>query len=195
MKFRHAAFALLPLFAYQVAAQPIPQDCSSESQTAVRAAADAGDKKAQYILGSQLSSAKCGQNDPKAGFELLGKSASQGYAPSLHLVGVIYRREGRIADAVPFFFGAAQQGFRLAEVDLGFAHSAKDSPVRNDPVAYAWLSLALAHEQKPELRNLLGSQLKTIYSRMSDDERGKADELKTKILLDFGDRPRFNDDP
>jgi len=195
MRNRHIALALLSVFAYQAAAQPLPQDCSSESQAIVRAGVDAGDKKSQYVLGSQLSSAKCGKKDPKAGFELLGKSAGQGYAPSLHLVGVIYRREGRIADAVPFFFGAAKQGFRLAEVDLGFAHGAKSSPVQNDPVAYAWFSLAFVHEQKPELRNFLENQLVTIYSRMSDADRVKADELKTRMLSDFGDLPRFNDDP
>jgi TPR repeat protein len=193
--FPYTTVFLLFFSVSQTFAQSLPKDCSSESQSTLRERAMSGDRRAQYLMGYQLSVGQCGIKDPRAGLELLAKSAAQHYSPSLQLLGVIYRREGNIKDAVGYFFAAAQHGFHLAEVDLAYAYSEQGSPIQNDAAAFAWFSLALAHEDKSGGEEILHTELKKVTSRMSDMEKAKAEQLKNRLLILFGSVPRFNDDP
>jgi hypothetical protein len=102
---------------------------------------------------------------------------------------------GIVGDAVPFFFGAEQRVFRLAEADLGFAHSAPGSPVRNDAVAFAWFSVAAAHEPRAEPHSFLEKQISDLRLRMSAAEIEKAEQLRARSIAEMDTVPRFSDDP
>ena len=179
----------------QPPAQSLPQDCSAESRETVQARAATGDRKAQYLLGAQLAEARCGVSDPDSGLALLDKSAEQGYPPALHLLGVIAERQGAPRQAADYFREAARQGFRHAEVNLGFLHAAPGSPMRDPPLAYAWLALATEHEPRPDLRAYLQVRSNQVFAQLDEEARAEAAEWKARLASDFGPIPRFSDDP
>ncbi len=193
MKIYPAIFFLL-LFLLNCAHAQLPRDCSDASQKLLEAEVQQGNPKAQYLLGTQLLTGQCGRKDSDEGVKLETKSAESGYPPAIHILGVILRKERSIQEAVPFFLGAAQKGFRLAEVDLAFAYG-EGSPIKNLPLSYAWFSVAESHEEKAELKQFLASNLKMLAGKMGDADMEKANQLKEKLLADFGSIPRFKDDP
>jgi len=173
----------------------MPQGCDADSQAYLRKWAEAGDKKAEYVLGAQLLTAQCGSKNPEQGFGLLQKSLIQGYAPAQHLMGDVYLKSGKTDEAVALFLQSAQQGFRLSWVSLGIVSATPGSRYTNSMAAYAWLSLAAEHQDKPDLKAYLDKMASKVAADMNAEQLAKAEQFKKKIAGDYGSLPQFNDDP
>lgn len=173
-------------------------DCSAESLKTVQPKAESGDKKAQYLLGSQKLSGKCasdGKKEPTLGMALITKSAAQNYAPAMYLVGVSHLARGFDQPGLAMLFGAAKQGFREAEIMLGIMFATEKFSKKDNLSAYGWLSLARQHATVDRQQKVLDDKLFEVRSRMSATELSKADDTKTKFLKEMGDIPVFSDLP
>jgi TPR repeat protein len=191
------ALSATTLFA-QTATQAQPQDCNAEAHKTVQVLAETGDKRAQFMLGSQQMLGKCaayGEKNTKLGFANVSKSAAQNYAPAMYLVGVAYLRQGIDQPALAMLFGAAKRGFREAEVMLGIMFANDKFSKKDNDSAYGWLSLALHHATVPKQQKALEDKLAEVRARMSLDELAKADETKAKFLKEMGNIPVFSDAP
>jgi hypothetical protein len=178
-----------------LAAQPLPEDCAKDSVEAVQKRADAGEAKAQYLRGYQMIVGKCGKKEEEAGAALMAKSAAQYYPPALHMIGIADRSAGRYADAIAMFFGAAQRGLRAAEVDLGLTHAEIGTPVRNDAVAHAWLSLAVKRNPALGVKKFLEGQIAVLDARMNAEQKKKASDVLEALIKKSEPIPAFSDEP
>jgi TPR repeat protein len=156
-----------------------------------KAAAD--DAKSQYWLGTELEAGRCGTRDIERSQKLLRRSASRNFPPAVHVIGVILRREGQSNAALVQFEKAADLGFQLGFVDMGFTLGASNLPVYEPIQAFAWLSLALSRETSPRLQTYLEKSLKARADSMSSTEleraRAKLEELKVR----YAAVPRWQD--
>lgn len=182
----------------QTTPQTLPQDCSTEAHKTVQVLAETGDKRAQFILGSQQMLGKCaayGEKNPMLGFVNVRKSAAQNYAPAMYLVGVSYLRQGLDQPALAMLFGAAKHGFREAEVMLGIMFANDKFSKKDNNSAYGWLSLALHHATVPKQQKVLEVKLADVRARLNPEELAKAEETKAKFLKEMGSIPVFSDAP
>ena len=201
MTYRHITIALAlgacSLF-MPLTTQAQALDCSADSLKTVQTKAESGDKKAQYLLGSQMLSGKCagdGKKEPVLGMALITKSATQNYAPAMYLVGVSHLARGIDQPGLAMLFGAAKQGFREAEVMLGIMFATDKFSKKNNLSAYGWLSLARQHAIVEKQQKVLDDKLSEVKNRMSAAELAKADDTKAKFLKEMGDIPIFSDLP
>jgi TPR repeat protein len=192
-------FALLWVATIPLAwSQALPQNCSAESQKTVQNKAEAGDKKAQFVLGSHLIAGKCtaeGKKEPAMGMGHITKSAAQNYAPAMYLVGVSHLTRGIEQPGLAMLFGAAKQGFREAEIMLGVMFANEKFSKKDNLNAYGWLSLARQHSSAEKQQKVLDDKLAEVKARMTAAELAKAEETKAKFLKEMGDIPTFNDLP
>lgn len=182
----------------QTVAPALSQDCSAEAHKTVQMLAETGDKRAQFILGSQQMLGKCamyGEKNPKLGFTNVSKSAAQNYAPAMYVVGVSYLRQGIDQPALAMLFGAAKRGFREAEVMLGIMFANEKFARKDNISAYGWLSLALHHATVPKQQKILEDKLTEVRARLNPVELVKAEETKVKFLQEMGNIPVFSDAP
>ncbi|WP_128003714.1 hypothetical protein [Piscinibacter defluvii] len=176
-------------------AQPNLADtsCAKDAVAAREERAAAGDAKAQYWLGTELETGRCVRRDVERSLELLRTSAARSFPPAVHVIGVILRREGQSKAALVQFERAADLGFQLGFVDMGFTLGASELTVYDATQAFAWLSLALARETNPRLQAYLEKSLKARADSMSSTEleraRVKTEELKARFAM----VPRWQD--
>ena len=190
-----AAFILAvltaPAFSQPQGSKP---GCDPESRRVLNEKANAGDRKAQYWVGVALETGECGEKDPDRAADWLIKSAKQDFPPAVHILGVILRREGEPRKALDFFAKAARLGYRGAEADIGFTLSDPRSSIRDDALAYAWLSLAASRDQPENLKAFLRRSVAEVEQSLNADARPRAEALKAQIVADFGPVERWKDD-
>lgn len=124
---------------------------------------------------------------PAATSAAAGDSASAESPSALYKTGVELRGKGEYEDAAAYFYAAARKGYHVAEVELAFLHTEEGSPVRDDPVGYAWFALALKHETNESLKATLKSNLLKVRARMSDTEKTRAKRLRIALDKNLGD--------
>lgn len=105
--------------------------------------------------------------------------------------GISFRNEGKYEEAAAHYFAAAQKGSHLAEVELAYLHSELGSPMWDDPAAFAWFTLAIKHEPKPELAKILARDREVVRLRMSSAEQTEARRLSGTLLNNLGAVPAF----
>ena len=92
---------------------------------AIRAAAQAGDAKAQYLLGSRYRFGKGVNQDLAQAVHWYRQSADQGYAPAQSDLGVLYANGRGVTldevQAVNWYRKAAEQGDGIAQ-NLSLIH-------------------------------------------------------------------------
>ena len=182
----------------QTASPTLLQDCNEATFKLVQAQALTGDKKAQFMLGSQQMLGKCaayGEKNTKLGFTNVSKAAAQNYAPAMYVVGVAYLRQGLDQPALAMLFGAAKHGFREAEIMLGMAFANQKFSKYSDISAYGWLSLALHHATAPKQQQILADKLSEVRARLNAEDLTKAEEAKAKFLQEMGSLPAFSETP
>lgn len=112
-------------------------------------ASDQGDAAAQFELGSRYSTGSEGDglpvDHPKA-FDLLKKSAGQGYARAMTAVGTAYYDARGVTmddqESVRWFRKAAEAGDGPALVWMGLMFSSGRGVARDDEQAVAWFRMA-----------------------------------------------------
>jgi TPR repeat protein len=184
--------------AFAQSATAVPQDCSADAYKTVQTMAEAGDMRAQFLLGSQQMQGKCpayGEKNAKLGFANISKSAAKNYAPAMYVVGVSYLKQGLDQAGLAMLFGAAKHGFREAELMLGIMFANEKFSKKDKFSAYGWLSLALHHAKLPKQQKAIEDRLTEIRVRLSPEELIKADETKAKCLKEMGTVPAFSDAP
>lgn len=131
---------------------------------ALRAAAKAGDAKAEYDLAYlYLRGAGVSRNEKTAvGWYL--KSAEQGYAPAQSALGTLYMRGTGVpkdeAQALVWVRKAADQGEALAQSDLGMMYLQGKAVPQDDTQAVIWLRMG-AEQGAPAPQHNLAS----LYER------------------------------
>lgn len=117
---------------------PVP-DSYGEAIRWYRAAADAGDPRAQFYLGVRLEQGIEGTPDPEAAAEWFGRAAEQGHtAAQLKLAGLLYRGDGVDRDrarAAEWYRQAADGGSPRAAFNLGLMAERGDGLPRDAELA------------------------------------------------------------
>ena len=193
-KIARAVFlALATVSASLTHAAPPDTSCAPPSVAALDALAAQGDFRAQYWRGIQLELGKCDAKDRERANSLFQQSAAQGFPPAVHILGVILQRDGQDGEAIKYFERAAQLGFQLGFVDLGFTYGRRDSPVRDAVLSYAWLTVAMARETKIPLREYLASSRAEVARAMSQSDLIKAKGVAEELSAKFSSVPVWSD--
>jgi uncharacterized protein len=160
------AAALLLLASSPAGAEPLPGQ---------RAAAEAGDVRAQYALGVIYDTGSGVPIDYTEGFRWFRLAAEGGYAPAQAKMGLMYlygwqeRRD--VALAADWYERAAEQGHVRSQAQIG-AMYARGAGVPEDPVeAYTWTALA-ARAGDP----MSAWWLPRLAARLTEAELSEADE-------------------
>lgn len=111
--------------------------------------AEAGDRRAQYIVGVVLAQGYTGESDPEAGAAWLERSAEQNYLQAQVELGRMYRTGDGIPEdhvkMVRWYRRAAEQGDVGAQLFVADAY-AYGYGVEPDPVeAYVWYEVAMRY--------------------------------------------------
>ena len=124
-----------------------------------RKAADAGNARAQFELGSMHDDGEGMPQDYKQAMAWYEKAAAQGNAPAQHNLGVLYNQgHGVVEDpkqAVPWYEKAAAQGFAPAQAAMGFFYDEGRGVEQDQKKSLAWYEKA-AEQGFTEVQNNLG---------------------------------------
>lgn len=192
---KRAQFLALVTLSTSVAhAAPAEKACTPQAAAALESKAVQGDSQAQFRLGTQLETGECGIKDPQRANSLLQQSATKNFPPAVHILGVIFRRDGKDAEALKYFGRAAELGYQHGFADMGFTYGLRDSPVRDAMLSYAWLTLAIARETKTPLREYLASSRAKLESGMSAGDLDKAKAVAAELAAKFSSVPVWADD-
>ena len=108
----------------------------------IRAAAQEGDAKAQYLLGSRYRFGKGVKQDLPLAVQWYRKAADQGYAPAQSDLGVLYANGRGVAQdeaqAVHWYRKAADQGDGIAQNNLGLMYAEGRGAPQDDAQAVQW---------------------------------------------------------
>lgn len=128
----------------ELVVQDIPRGCDPEAREKLLARANAGDVKAQHLIGMQAYLAACDENEDsnrKEAIYYLSKSAAQFYPPSMfHLAENLFEENNSHSVDVERFhlyLGAAERGFHKAEFNVAMYYFYQKSVVHDDPQAFA----------------------------------------------------------
>lgn len=187
-------FCAITIFATsQVFAESPRPECSSEAISALEARVHAGDARAQFWLGTQLETGRCGTRDSGRANDLLHQAAAQGFPPALHVLGIMLRRSGKDAEALKYFERSAQLGYPHGFADLGFTYGLQDSPVRDPIQSYAWLTLAIARSTAVPAREYLEATRAKISRTLTEDDLARAKNLSQNLRERFATVPGWVD--
>lgn len=193
MNTRNLFFALAVLTASVAQAAPDETACTPQVAAALESQAAQGDSQAQFWLGTQLELGECGTKDPQRANSLFQQSAAKNFPPSVHVLGIILRRDGKDTEALKYFERSAELGFQHGFADMGFTYGLRDSPVRDAVLSYAWFTLAITRETKAPLREYLESSRAKVERAMSVSDMGKAKAVAAELTVKFSSVPVWSD--
>ncbi|MDR2503676.1 MAG: trypsin-like peptidase domain-containing protein [Deltaproteobacteria bacterium] len=126
---------------------------------AMRRAAQAGDVRAQNLLGVMYAEGRGGApKDERKAFEWFKKAAEQGNASAQHNLAVIYTTgNGALKDyflAFEWYKKAAEQGHVIAQHNLGVIYASGRGTSKNDRKAVEWYRKAAEQGHAPAQNNL-----------------------------------------
>jgi TPR repeat protein len=112
--------------------------------------AEAGDAKAQWVLGVAYSDGKIVAKDPARSWSWFQKSAAKNWPVGQNAVGIAYRRglgvERNEVEALSWFRKAAEQGYAQAEANLGIAYYDGLGVPRDTTEAVKWFRKAVEQD-------------------------------------------------
>jgi TPR repeat protein len=177
--------------------QALPQGCGPEARAEVMARANAGDMKAQHLIGMQAYLGTCNkarESNRKETIFYLSKSAAQFYPPSMfHLAENLGFEENLSYQTnvkrFHLYLGAAERGFHKAEFNVAMYYFDQRSVMHNDPQAYAWLSQCALHDRA----FCRDEYIAAVRARMNKQDMEKAEQLKVRLLEKMKAVPKFED--
>ena len=193
MKTRTAFLAFAILGASAAQAAPSDTSCAAHDVAALEARAAQGDSRAQFWRGTQLEMGECDTKNPERANSLFHQSATQGFPPAVHVLGVILRRDGKDGEAIKYFEQSAQLGYQAGFADLGFTYGLRDSPVRDAMLSYAWLTVAITRETQAPLREYLESSRAKVARALSESDLAKAQSFAEGLRQKFSSIPVWTD--
>jgi hypothetical protein len=145
-----------------------------------RPLADAGDPRAQAIVGFAYYRGRGVTHDDAEGAKWLHRAADQGDAPARFTLGVMYG-EGRgvpqdFAEAAHWYRLAAEQGDAQAQYNLGLAYARGEGVTQDVVEAHMWFNLAAARFPATDTRNRAAAvkNRDTVASEMSSEQLSEA---------------------
>ena len=85
-----------------------------------------------------------------------------------------------------FFFRAAQLGFRWGEFDLGMTHAQLNSAAHDDVEPMRGCLFRSLCDWKSKMKEAIRDERRHVESRMSVEQRERAESLLSKLKSDFG---------
>src|SRR5262245_33442711 len=144
-----------------------------------RPLADAGDPRAQAIVGLAYYRGRGVTHDDAEAAKWLHRAADQGDAPARFTLGVMYG-DGRgvpqdFAEAAHWYGLAAEQGDAQAQYNLGLAYARGEGVTQNAVEAHMWFNLAAARFPTNDARNRAAVKNRdTVAGEMSSDQLAEA---------------------
>ena len=143
-------------------------------------AAEQGDAKAQFLLGTMYDDGKGVPQDYKQAVVWYRKAAEQGSPSGQILLGTMYD-DGKgvpqnYKEAVTWYRKAAEQGDDVAQEQLGNMYHDGKGVLQDDVNAYAWASLAAAQGNVEAVKGR-----DEIASYLTPDQRNKAQVLAAEL--------------
>ena len=134
-----ATFAVLMFSASLAQAEPLPGQ---------RAAAEAGDVRAQYALGIIYDTGSGVPVDYTEGFRWFRLSAEGGYAPAQAKMGLMllygWQERRDVAAAARWYEMAAEQGHLASQAQIASMYARGAGVAKNPVLAYKWTAVAAA---------------------------------------------------
>ena len=156
----------------------LPKDFKS-----LKALAEKGDAKAQFLLGDMYASGSLGKNDLviKEAVKWYRKSDEQGYAPAQYKLGVMYRYGAGVPknnkQKLKWYRKSAEQGYARAQFFLGTRYEFGEGVLEDDATAYAWYKIAAANGSE------MGKEHKPKFAKdMTAEQIAKAEALVKKMI-------------
>ena len=120
----------------------VDQAEDAKELASIRAQAQTGDAKAQYLLGSRYRFAKGVKQDLPLAVQWYRKSADQGYAPAQSDLGVLYANGRGVtqdeAQAVYWYRKASDLGDGIAQNNLGLMYAEGRGVTKDEAQAVRW---------------------------------------------------------
>ena len=154
---------------------------TSEQIAEYTAAAERGEARAQFNLGSMYENGEGVPEDDATAVKWYTKAAEQGNANAQSNLGLMYDHGRGVpeddATAVKWYRKAAEQGDANAQSNLGLMYNHGDGVPEDDVTAYMWFNLAAAQENESAV-TLKG----VVQLRMTPADISKAQKLSRECL-------------
>ncbi len=177
--------AVLAISASPASAQvPEPGPTYGDAIRWYQRAADAGDARAQFLLGLRYETGTDVETDMTAAAVWYGRAAAQGYADAQFKLAVM-TAEGRgvapdAAAAVVLYEQAAAAGLAVAQYNLGVAFLNGTGVERDVPQAYGWVAVA-ADQGLPAAVDLRDRMDGSLAGEMRTAAQQRAAELRARL--------------
>lgn len=172
------------------------QKAFSQAQTEFAEAAQAGDTKAQYLLGIGLLQGKYFRKNEAEGLRLLRVSSDGGNGQASYALFTYLSQDGKhaLSETVPFLERAAAQGDFQGKLMLGTLTSKRGSvtpilssldallPVEATPIAKADVTVAIGHGQAVFQKSCAACHQTGIAGAPMMNEQARWAELRKKGL-------------
>ena len=164
-----------------LSATAFAQAPTSEQIAQYTAAAERGEARAQFNLGSMYENGEGVPEDDATAVKWYTKAAEQGNANAQSNLGLMYDHGRGVpeddATAVQWYRKAAEQGDANAQSNLGLMYNHGDGVPEDDVTAYMWFNLAAAQENE-SAETLKG----VVQLRMTPADISKAQKLSRECL-------------
>ncbi len=150
-------------------------------------AAEAGDARAQYLLGVKHETGIGVTASDRQAAEWFGRAAAQGHAEAQFKLAVMYEA-GRgvpadLGEAVRLYRAAAESGLAEAQYNLGVAYLNGSGVDRDVAEAFAWIALA-ADGGAAAAADLRGRLAEVLTGDLEVAANARAVELRERLSLD-----------
>ncbi len=172
-------FALLGVLALSAQEQDI---------AAIRKRADAGEAKAQYLLGAAYHSGRDIPKDLPESVRWWRKAAGQGYAPAQYLLGLTYYKGDGVArndaESVRWWLKAADQGLNESQGMLGASYALGEGVPQDWGESYFWLSLASVGAAAERAAGVSSEADQSEINGLRDDAGSHLNDIQKAMVSD-----------
>jgi len=156
----------------------LAQTWTASKVAELRAAANAGDAGAQFILGNTYLTGQGVPQDDVEAVRWYRLAAEQGQAAAQSSLGAMYANgRGGVpqddVEAVRWIRQAAEQGYALAQWSLGLMYATAQGVPKDDAEAYKWLNLATTYADASN-REEFGEMRDTLAELLTPEQRADA---------------------
>lgn len=177
------AFAVLSIYA-AVAQTPGPGATYGDAMSWYTRAAEAGDARAQFLLGLRYETGTASEADERRAAEWFTRAAGQGHTEAQFKLALMYDA-GRGVDQDPgeaarWYRSAAEAGLAEAQYNLGVAYLNGNGVVRDVAEAFAWITIA-ADAGVAEARDLRGRLSDVLAGDIESEAYARAAEVRERL--------------
>ncbi len=178
---------IVPSINSAVAEVPDPGATYGDAMRWYSRAAEAGDGRAQYLLGLKHEAGVGVTASDRQAAAWYGRAAAQGHVEAQFKLALMYEAGRGVAvdlgEAVRLYRGAAESGLAAAQYNLGVAYLNGSGVDRDVAEAFAWIALA-AEDGAEAAVDLRGRLAEVLTGDLEAAANGRAAELRARLSLD-----------